>query len=330
MLLNNNDLVDRNNRPGVQSKVGLRVYFVNDGEYVDPYDISSCTIFARSANLSPNSIMDDEDRLLDPDLSLTSVVMNFGISGTANAHTGAPGSTTSENLAWVSSTLYTPATNASGIYRISRGEYVAVLDGTLNLSGVYSGTQIANTASSVQEYIDVWTVKMFQGSLYQLFINKFKLYDDAVIMLTEPLLLTTSNRLVNKKITLGSKIDLKVTTDITVQNKSVNDEILNLFKNFGVSGATVKIEKINEDSTSLPARLPATGDSGTGYFTSATNTTSDNTILYTLDTTQLAANLLSRNSSTAFGGIAGTYALYVKYAVLQNIYVVGPMYFEVI
>lgn len=330
MLLNNYELVDRNNRPGVQSRVALRVFFVNDGEFVDPYDVSSCTIFPKTANTSPSSILDEDDRLIDFTSTSGNVVMQFAVSGTANAHTGASGATTSENLTWVSSSLYQPATTASGIYRNGVGEYVVVLDGILNLSGVLNGTPIRNTASSVQEYIDVWTVKMFQDSLYQIYINKFKLYDDALVVLTEPLLLTVKSNLVTRKVNLGSKVDLKIPTEVTVQNRFVDDSILNLIKDFGVSGATVKIEKVNEDSHLLPSRLPATGSAGTSYFANATYVTGDNTIVYTLDTNTLAADITSRNSSTSFGGIAGTYIMYVKFAILNNLYVKGPFYFELI
>ena len=50
-------VVDRGNRPNVSQRVGLRTYFINDGAYVDPYEISSVQLFTRSAHpLSPYTV----------------------------------------------------------------------------------------------------------------------------------------------------------------------------------------------------------------------------------------------------------------------------------
>ncbi len=40
MQLNGTAVVDRHNRPTVIQKVALRAFFINDGEYYDPNDIS--------------------------------------------------------------------------------------------------------------------------------------------------------------------------------------------------------------------------------------------------------------------------------------------------
>jgi len=48
MLVNNTTVVDRGNRPNISQRVGLRTYFINDGAYVDPFEISSVLIFKKS------------------------------------------------------------------------------------------------------------------------------------------------------------------------------------------------------------------------------------------------------------------------------------------
>ena len=235
MLLNTIPLVDRYNRPSVQQKVAIRAFFLDDGQFTDPYDVSACTIFSKYANTAPSSIVDAGTGLIKPAQPVTSILMNFGISGSDTAiHDGLdPGEglpvRVTENFlndaAWFPP--YVPGPQASGIYRVSSGDYVAVLDGGVELSGGYNihypyeeGITVENSASTVGDYIDVWTVKMSAGSEYQLFINTFQLFNDTFISITEPLILTTNNRLVNKHVSLGSQVNLMVTTELTLKLNS--------------------------------------------------------------------------------------------------------------
>jgi len=121
MQLNGTSLVDRNNRPTVLQKVGLRAFFINDGVYVDPYEISAVTVFDKSANFTPSTIL--EDNLISPDISKDIVRMNFAPSGDMSPSNYSPN---------------TDITSASGVYKVKTGEYIVVLDGVLNNSGVYN------------------------------------------------------------------------------------------------------------------------------------------------------------------------------------------------
>ena len=47
MQLNGITLTDRWSRPSVNERVAIQAIFLNDGVYVDPYDISACTIFSK-------------------------------------------------------------------------------------------------------------------------------------------------------------------------------------------------------------------------------------------------------------------------------------------
>ena len=51
MEVNGTPVVDRGNRPNVSQRVGLRTFFINDGAYVDPYEISSVKLFCSSDGL---------------------------------------------------------------------------------------------------------------------------------------------------------------------------------------------------------------------------------------------------------------------------------------
>ena len=80
-LINTTEVVDRNNRPQVQSKVMLRTFFINDGVYQDPYAISSVQLFKRANNLSPSSVL-NTDGLIASSNASTQTIMGFGVTGT--------------------------------------------------------------------------------------------------------------------------------------------------------------------------------------------------------------------------------------------------------
>ena len=334
MQLNGTTLVDRHNRPSVGGKVAVRTLFINDGAFIDPYDVSSCTIFARTANQTPSSVVDVDDGIIKSDATSV-VLMNFGVSGGATGlpHDGVHPRVTSQYLGWVSPTAttangglnfvtdgYVPHTQASGIYRVGLGDYVAVLDGEFALSGGYNnryafqeGITVANAASAVQDYIDVWTVKMSEGSEYQLFINNFSLFNDTFTTITEPLLITTQNRLINKKLRFGEILDMKITTEITVQNSTLSEDTKNILKDYPITNPQIKIERVNEDSINQPARTNITE----GY--AGATITTDNTILYNFNTT------------TTLGAVvpAGTYIITAKYKYLTQTFVTVPFYFTI-
>lgn len=318
MQLDNVPLIERYNHPSVGSKVAIRTQFLNNGVYTDPYDVSSCTIFAKLSNASPSSVLDPTTQIIKEGLSLgpTGVVMNFAISGGAAAtdpHDGKSSRVTSTNLTnttWFPT--YTPAVNASGIYRVSAGDYVCVLDGEIDLSGGYnlnyeyqSGPTVENSASSVQEYIDVWTVKLFADSEYQTFINTFRLYSDNYVTLTEPLILNASNRLTNKHLYVGSKQDIVITTELTVGNRNLSEEIKNIIQDYSITDVTVTMDRVRE-GYAVPSVATVSMDDV------AIRVTGDNTILFNFD------------ASTQ---TAGTYVVQVEYKFLNQTIKSQPMYF---
>jgi hypothetical protein len=330
MLLNTTNLVDRYGRPSVGSKVAIRTQFLNNGAYFDPYDVSACTIFQRLANASPSSVLEPSSQIVKTGLSMapTGVVMNFGISGDPVGGNGHDGGQTGLNAPRVTSNNledaayfpnYVPGTQASGIYRISAGDYVAVLDGEVDLSGGFNlnypfqkGEEVQNSASAVTEYIDVWTVKLFATSEYQVFINNFTLYNDTFITLTEPLLLTTSNRLSTKHLNVGTQAtmqDLVITTEITVDNRNLTESVRNIIQDYGIQNPQIVINRV-VDGTAVPTSVPFTTENAN------IRVTGDNTIIY------------------PFGGAGstvtpGTYVVEVYYDFLTQKIKSQPMYFMV-
>ena len=314
MQLNETAVVDRHNRPTVLQKVALRTFFINDGEYYDPYDISGVTIFSKYSNTSPSSVL--SDNLIASSVPSSLILMHF----TASANDAG---------AALDPTSYNPATDPnclSGIYRVAQGEYMVILDGTQDISGVYtlhgSSLTVANAATAVNDYIDAWTIKFAAGSDYQTLINDFHLYNDTFFSITQPLIITAQNRLINKHLTLNSIENLKITTELTIGNKDIEEGVKNIFKDSCITSPQIKIEKVNEDTVSLPATVTVSGYSDTA---SLIDVTSDNTVLFRFDTTTLATH----PSVADFGGLTGTYRLVLKYTLLNETIITPPYYFTI-
>ena len=319
MQLNGVTVVDRHNRPTVIQKVALRAFFINDGEYYDPYDISGVTVFHQAANQSPSSVI--TDNLVASSVLSANIVMQFGASANQN---GTPG---------LDPSCYAPGTDSkslSGVYRVKQGEYICILDGTQTQQGKYSfhGSSvnpllpliITNSASSVGNYIDCWTIKFAAGSDYNTLTNDFQLYNDTFFSTTQPVMLAARNKLINKHLTLNSKENLKVTTDITIQNNDLDDSIKNIFKESAITSAMMKIEKVNEDAVALPSHVTVSGYSDTSALI---DITSDNTIMFKFDTTTLATH----PNVADFAGLTGAYRVVVKYNLLNETLISVPYYF---
>lgn len=307
MKVNGYDVVDWKNRPAVLQRVGIRIFAINDGELQDFNSVSALTIHNHANNLYPSSI------LTSSQLVSATPLMAFGNS-----------SVDPLNVAFNVSN-YTPGTNASGIFRLGTGQYIGVLDGTVALSGAWQGSVIKNAASSTGNYIAVWTVKQSTGSDWKTIINPFELFDDTFFVITEPLLLRTSHILAPKTIKIGSKVELKVGTEVTVENKNIDASIKNIFKDSYLTSALMEIKKINDAEPNLPARVTVSS------FTNSTNyvdVTSDNTIIFVWDTSLLAthAETLAGN----LGSLTGIYSVQVKYNLFNELIYSDLMYVKVI
>lgn len=315
MLINSYTIVDRNNRPNISQRVGLRTFFINDGAYVDPYEISSVLLFTESDTLTPLTVLGGDN------LVCATPLMAFAASSVqATPQTITVGDVGSSAF---DPSNYTPATNASGIYRIRTGEYVVVLDQTLNLSGwdYTTTTQVAaSSLSSLAEYVDLWTVKLDAASKYQVITNRFTLWEDTFFAITEPLLITTSNNLINKHVRLGEKVDLKITTETTLQNSTIDNSIQNIFKDSVITSGMVEVKKINRDTNyDGPFTVSAFSDTS-----AVVDVTKDNTLILSWDTSKL--NTLTAFSNGTFGSVTGTYSVQVKYN-LMNELIISPLFY---
>lgn len=324
-LINTTQVVERYNRPEVESKVALKSFFLSDGVYQDPYAISSVHIFKRTQNLSPNTVLNDEG--LVSETATEQAAMVYGVTGTGETDSAEfdvdnyTGKVVTDNGDKRNLEPADPCSGVSGVYRLGLGEFVVVQDGIE--AGLVSGTTqnnntIQNTASAAVAYFDVWTVKLAEGTGWKTYINEFQLYQNSFISTTERLMLRTRNRLYNKNVYLGSIINLKIGTEVTVENNSIDESVKNIFRESVVTNPIIEIVKINEDPN-LPSRV-------TVVKSSNVDVTADNTMIYSFDTNTAFNN---PKVSENVGSRSGTYLVRVTYNIVDEKIVSSPLYFTI-
>lgn len=301
MYINNISANTRHNRPSVLSRTALVTYFINDGRYADPYQISAVTIFQASSNMYPSSVIGTNGQILDD--AYEYVLMNFYNSATLTTDSAFDTSNYSAQ--------------STGIYRLREGVYAVVLDPAIassvyNLSGELD---IENLVSATGDYLDVWTVKRVAGSELDTIINKFTLHQDRFYSVTEPILFRVATRLVNHNIILGSKVDLKFTNEFTIENTNIDESITNLFKESFILNPAIEIYKKNEDRN-LASRVTVSSFADTSALC---DITSDNTVIFNFNT-QAITSLPAFQAGT-FGSQHGVYIARLKFTAFnQEVY----------
>lgn len=314
MQINGNQVTTRHERPTVLGPTALLLYFINDGQYTDPYEISGVSIFAASNNQFPSSVITSGGEIKN---SVSSqVLMHFSND---NARTSSSSFDASN---------YVPtgeSPDASGIYKLSTGKYACVLNttgilpsGVFNLSG---SNTIANKVSATGDYIDVWTVRRVAGSDLDTIVHDFTLNEDRFFGVTEPLLFRVATRLENNFLVLGSKVDLKFTNEFTLENANIDRSIINLFKQSLVTDPMLEIYKKNQDRN-LDARVEVSGYSATSGLM---DTTSENTVIFTFDTEDLKTH--PKLLDGTLGSMTGTYVARLKFTALNQTIVSNEMAF---
>jgi hypothetical protein len=316
MRINGKKVDTRHQRPTVQGPTALLLYFINDGQYTDPYAISGVSIFAASDNQYPSSVI-TSDGEIDPAVT-GNILMHFSNSAAIVANGTEPAFDTSN---------YTPETKPpSGIYRLAEGQFACVLADSVTLpAGQFNlsttPVDINNTVSSTGDYIDVWSVIRTNGSNLDAIVNEFTLTEDRFFGVTEPLLFTVNTRLENNHVVLGSKVDLKFINEFTLENSNIDRSIVNLFKQSLVLDPMIEIVKKNTDRN-LPARVTVSGYTDTsGYM----DVTSNNTVIFTFDTEALKTH--TELTEGNLGSLTGTYAVRLKFTALNQTIVSDDMAF---
>ena len=63
MEINDNPVTTRHERPTVLGPTALIMYFINDGQYVNPYEISGVSVFEASDNQFPSSVISSDGEI---------------------------------------------------------------------------------------------------------------------------------------------------------------------------------------------------------------------------------------------------------------------------
>lgn len=348
MLLNGIQVADRHNRPNANTTLGLRALFYNDGVLVDPVEILGVAIFRKTSNMFPETIFNNLGVIASEDTPVLNIAV-LNVSAGASALLVNPIAAHDTAVNGFQTSDFSLG-RAAGIYRVGVGDYVATIP--VNSSGYYvsaagvnyydylsrsdstlaflnsfilaipSSIQVSSTSAVLNypaEYIDVWVVKTQTGSTYQCFVNDFRIFNDTYTMLTEPPMVTVSNKLITKHVQYGEKIDIRISSEVALENKEISDAFQSIFKDSAIASASIEIKKVSNTPT-VEAPFTVSSYANTS---STTQVTADNTIIFTWDTTGLPGIAAA---NTDFGPVKGTYQVRAKYSILNQVKITPPYY----
>ena len=292
--LNNHSVTPRHNRPGVDGVTYLEFFYIRNGQYADPYHVSSVHVF-KDINKGDSSnwvdaVADSPTEGLIAASAQPSAKMIFTPSSSSRYGV--------DPVAYSTTNFNNDVSSASGIYRIKEGHYAVALKYGAIFSGTYLDANKTATASGVGAYWDMWAVKDTESSDPKLYINRFELFENNTFVVTEALLLTTKHKLVQKYINKTSTTRLQFQTSHTVNNRAVSQELKSMFNQSVVDNAAIRIIKIKDDRST-----------GVGYeeivpWDSNVAINSDDTISYAWNTSgaevgvyelQVSSSILDQN-----------------------------------
>ena len=179
-----------------------------------------------------------------------------------------------EHVSFPSSVYFSPTVyegdinSASGIFKLGTGHFAVVLqpnglyvssqyDTPTGSEFAFSGTAI-QSASSVGKYYDIWVIVDNAGAKPKAYINKVDLHNDTIMAMAEPLSFTSKSHLLQKYVNVGSKISLKIKTDISLTDKNIPLDIRSIFNESVIQDAEIRIRMYDEEENAWIVVTPAT------------------------------------------------------------------------
>ena len=315
---NGTTVINRGNRPSPTSPCKLDFFWVKEGSYTDPYQVCSVHIFPDTkfgtANQYVNLDTTSSDYGLVSSTDTNYLFHNYKRDGAGN-RIGFQG----EVSACAAESAYTGDLrySASSIFKVKTGHFAVILQP----SAVYFPASVtdfnmdmsSNTASGTGNYLDIWTIKDVVGSKAQIYVNSFKLNSQSVVAVTEPMMVTPNNKLVQRYIEVGSKRNLQMKTELVVDNEPIRESLRNLLETGSLlQNQQFRIVKLNE-SPDLSSRVVI---KDFGDTASTTNINANGTMSYLWDT----ANITPKYSDDILGGSRGVYEITAKYTILDETY----------
>ena len=257
---NNTPVTLRFNRPSPTGKTLLEFQYLKGGIYQDPFEIVSVHVFKDTNLGDPSNWLDLTANSTDYGLIKSSLEVSAVAAFTGEA----------------AEILYTPGDN--NIFQRGVGKYGVVLEEGMGWTDAVDTTRIFTNAPAAN-YWDIWTVRDLASGALTTYVHKFELFQDSIISLTEPLMVTTTQRLVQKYINKNSKTDLHITSQHTVNNSNITPEVKNIFNNTILNNAAIRIIKLKDDTSTGAPYEEVVAWTSTGVLVN-----SDDTIIYGWDT----------------------------------------------
>lgn len=311
-------VIERGNRPSPIVPAKLDFYFVKAGAQVDPFQVCSVTIFPDTAfgsadpyiNLNPGATADNyglvsatNQRMIFQNYKRDAAGNKTGFNANVSACPGPTG--------YAGDLKYA----ASSIFKVENGHFSVILQPGQFYYGASAPANnwnlLTQNASGTGKYLDIWTVVDVVGSRAQTYVNTFSLGTANVFATTEPLLVTTNNKLIQRYIEVGSKKRVQVKTELVVDNEPIKQDLRNLMETGSLLQAPqMRIVKLNE-SPELTTRVMIKDFADTaGHVDLDTH----GTMSYLWDT----ASIVPKYSDDVLGGARGVYEITVKYDLVEE------------
>lgn len=275
---NNFPVTARFNRPSPTDKTLLEFLYLKNGSYSNPASVQSVHIFKDTGNGTADNWLD-----LSANSPTYGLVASSMDSSALVIYQGEESESSYADTA------------SSSIYSRGTGSYAVVLEDGINWELPEDGSlQIYDNSGTVsQKYWDIWTV--VDNGVSSTYVHQFELFNDNIISLTEPLMVTTRQRLVQKYINKNSKADLHITAEHTVNNTNITPEVKNIFNSTILENAGIRIIKLKDDtSTGLPY------EEIQAWTSTGVTVNSDDTVIYNWDTTNMEVGTYELQTSSTF------------------------------
>jgi len=308
-------VINRGNRPSPISPCKLDFIWIKDGSYQNPFQVCSVHIFPNTQFGSPNPYVNltagDADYGLVSSTSTNYIFRNYKRNG-AGARIGFDANVS----AWADEGDYVGGNSASAIFNTSPGNFSVILQPGAEYFPTTAPSNSwlpvsSNSASATGDFLDIWTLVDVEGSRAQIYVNSFKLNSASVVAVTEPLLVTPTNKLIQRYVEVGSKEKLRVKTSLVVDNDPISDSLRNLLETGSLlSKPQMRIVKLNE-SPELTSRVLVQDWADTS---GSLQLDSQNMMNYLWDTN----SIVPKYEDDVLGGSRGVYEITVKYNILTE------------
>lgn len=306
-------VIKRYDRPSPNSIAFLEFLFLKDGILQDPYQVCSVHIFPDTQKGSADAYLDLSANSPNYGTIVASAASSyadfiFTNTDSLGARSASPADADDEIYFMGQDAPYT----ASSIFKIRNGHYAVALTPQSSYYNWDTQTRHGNSASAIGRYLDLWTVVDVAGSEPQVYTNKFEFFTNGAFALTEIPHVTTTERLINKYINVGSNERIRIALEYATENRRTDRELLNLLQDSSlITSPALKITKLNE-SPDMTSRVIIYDFADTEDLV---DISADNIVSYQWDTSYIVA----KDGEDILGGTRGVYEVQLRYEIFGEV-----------